>query len=187
MSELRGVPPLPEGWPAARRLAVVPPQVPGGHRQEQRDERAEDWLDRLLADDEFGVQRPARAEVPVWELPPVDSIPDRDPSDDHLIDWDRVKSAVRAVHPVRALAVVGVGLLPAWVWAERVAEPMTREMSVDAAFAGGLVTAVIAGVGAVSGRGLRRWVCAALVVAVVGGTLIADPTRHLVSTWIVGV
>jgi hypothetical protein len=180
-----GVPPLPPGWPQARRLAVVPVQEHGEHDQDQ--ERA-DWLDRLLTDPEFGVQAsvPTAAEVPVWSLPSVDSIPDRDPADVHLIDWDRVRTAVRAVHPVRTLVLLGVAVFPAFVWAQRVAEPMAKDISVDSAFAASVVTSAVAGVGAVCGGRIRRWACAALLVAVVGGTLIADPTRHLISSWIVG-
>ncbi|MCX5207709.1 hypothetical protein OG897_40720 [Streptomyces sp. NBC_00237] len=163
----------------------MPSQVSGEHVQEERAERGSDWLDALWEDPEFGPKRPAN-EVPVWSVPPVNAIPDRDPSDDHLIDWDRVRAAVRAVHPVRTLAVVGVGVWPAFMWAERVAGPMARDVSVDAAFAVAVVTSVVAGVGIAAGRGFRRWACAALLVAIVGGTLLAAPTRNLIASWIVG-
>ena len=125
-------------------------------------------------------------DVEVWPLPDVDEIADRAPSDAHAVDWDRVRAAVRAARPVRTAAVLGAGVLPAVAWADRVAGPMCAAVSVDAAFATAVMTSVLALVGAVTGGRIRRWVCAALLVAAVGGTLIAEPTRHLVAVWIVG-
>ena len=118
-------------------------------------------------------------------LPDVDKIPVRAPSDAHTVDWDRVRSAVRAARPVQALAVLGAGVLPALVWADRVAGPMCAAGDVDAAFAAAVMATALAVVGAVTGGRMRRWMCAALLVAAVGGTLIAEPTRHLVAAWIV--
>ncbi|MFE7268389.1 hypothetical protein ACFU9B_41485 [Streptomyces sp. NPDC057592] len=126
------------------------------------------------------------AEVPVLSLAQVDEIADRAESDDHAVDWDRVRAAVRAVRPVRSLTVIGLGIGPAWVWADRVAGPVSASVSVYAAFAAAVGVCVVAAVGAACGGRIRRWVCAALLVAAVGGSLIADPTRRLVAAWIVG-
>ena len=123
----------------------------------------------------------------VWPLPHVDEIADRAPSDAHTVDWDRVRSAVRAARPVQALAVLGAGVLPAVVWADRVAGPMSAAAGADAAFSMGFMASVFAGLGALTGGRVRRWMCAALLVAAVGGTLIAEPTRHVMAAMFVGV
>ncbi|MFJ8570423.1 hypothetical protein [Streptomyces sp. NPDC093514] len=148
------------------RLAAVP-----GQRAEEGGYDQDAWLNELWSD-------PAYA--------PVDSIPVRAPSDDDAIDWERVRAAVRRVRPVRTLALLGVGVLPALWWAHGVTAPIAAQVSVDAAWAAGVLGAGIAAVGAAAGGRVRRWVSAALLVAAVGGTLIAEPTRHLVAAWIVG-
>ncbi|MFG2716582.1 hypothetical protein ACGFX2_39625 [Streptomyces goshikiensis] len=168
-------------------MVVVPESV---------EEPAEDWLDRLFDDPEWGVSPrvvvyiPAPStsvdDIPEWSLPDVAEIADRAPSDAHAVDWERVRAAVRAVRPVRTLTVIGLGTLPAWVWADRLAGPMSEAVSVHAAFATAVMTSGLAAVGAATGGRIRRWVCAALLVAAVGGTLIAEPTRLLVAAWIVG-
>ena len=180
---------MPPGWPTGRvRLAVVPEA-----RQEQQPDA--DWLDKLWADPEFGVPASAVAGVPAvgsvddlpeWSGPDVAEIADRDPSDAHAVDWDRVKAAVRRARPVRTLAVIGAGVAPAWMWAVRVAAPMSEAVSVHATYATAVLTAAVAVAGAVNGGPARRLVCALLLVAAVGGTLIAEPTRLLVAAWIVG-
>jgi hypothetical protein len=158
-----------------------PPQAAGS---------AGDWWDRRYAGVETvaaeSVSPAPVVEVPVWSLPDVDEIADRAPSDAHAVDWERVRSAVRAVRPVRTLTVLGLGSLPALVWADRVAGPLSAAVSVHTAFAAAVVASGLAVVGVVNGGRFRRWVCAALLVAAVGGTLIAEPTRHLVAAWIVG-
>ncbi|MFG2754695.1 hypothetical protein [Streptomyces xanthophaeus] len=191
MSAASGVPPLPPGWPTARPHLVV---VPEGAR---REEPVGDWLDRLFDDPEFGVsprsvayvpvQASAVDDIPEWSAPDLSEIADRDPSDANAVDWDRVRAAIRRARPLRTLAVIGLGSLPAFVWADRVASPVAANVSVDTAFSTAVITSVIAGVGAVTGGRIRRWACAALLVAAVGGTLMADPTRLLVASWIVGV
>ncbi|MFJ8213224.1 hypothetical protein [Streptomyces sp. NPDC096033] len=121
------------------------------------------------------------------------SIPQQDPQpvpvlapDAHrVVDWDRVRRTVRAVHPVRCLVVIGAGLYPAVVWCNRVAEPLS-ERSVHTAFAAGAVTSAVCLVGLLGGGVLRKWASAILLFAAVGGTLLADPTRNLIATWIVG-
>ncbi|WKV76609.1 hypothetical protein AW27_034230 (plasmid) [Streptomyces sp. PCS3-D2] len=115
-----------------------------------------------------------------------DDIPDLDPTDANAINWDRVRAAVKAARPLRTLTIIGAATLPALIWAEEVALPVTKELSVDAAFATAFMTSVLCAVGMATGGRIRRWVSAALLVAAVGGTLIADPTRSLISTWIVG-
>ncbi|MEV6682233.1 hypothetical protein AB0N09_36035 [Streptomyces erythrochromogenes] len=189
MSAVGGVPPLPPGWPTARPYLVVVPEA----RQEQP---TEDWLDRLFDDPEFGVSPRSVAyvpaptsgvdDIPEWSAPDVDEIADRAPSDNNAVDWDRVRAAIRRARPVRTLTVIGLGTLPALVWADRVAGPVAANVSVHAAFSTAVITSVITGVGAVTGGRIRRWACAALLVAAVGGTLIAEPTRLLVASWIVG-
>ncbi|MET8296368.1 hypothetical protein ABZW02_20175 [Streptomyces sp. NPDC005180] len=104
----------------------------------------------------------------------------------HAVDWERVRAAVRHLRPLRAVVVVSLGLLPAVVWCNRIAEPMAAEIGVHSAAAAGTVTAVAALVGVAGGGRIRRWVAALLLVATVGGTLLADPTRHLIASWIVG-
>ncbi|MGW1186301.1 hypothetical protein ACWD7Y_32760 [Streptomyces drozdowiczii] len=136
-----------------------------------------EWWERPVAD---------APEVPVLSLPEVEEIADRAPSDDHALDWDRIRAAIRAVRPVRCLTVIGLGFGPAWLWADRVAGPVSAAVSADTAFAAAVAACGIAAVGAATGGRVRRWVCAALLVAAVGGSLIADPTRHLVAAWIVG-
>lgn len=115
-----------------------------------------------------------------------DHIPDLDPTDANAVNWDRVRAAIKAARPVRTLTVIGAATVPALVWADRVAVPVTEAISVDAAFATAFMTSVLCAVGMATGGRIRRWVFAALLVAAVGGTLIADPTRSLISTWIVG-
>ncbi|MFE2553616.1 hypothetical protein ACFXGI_34550 [Streptomyces sp. NPDC059355] len=155
---------MPSWWSQGPYLAVVPEQ-----RVEEHDRDA--WLNELWSD-------------PVYA--PVDSIADRASSADDAIDWERVRAAVRRVRPVRTLAVAGLGVLPALWWAQGVTVPLAAQVSVDAAWAAGVLGAGIAAVGAATGGRVRRWVSAALLVAAVGGTLIAGPTRHLVAAWIVG-
>ncbi|MDD9376498.1 hypothetical protein M8Z33_07395 [Streptomyces sp. ZAF1911] len=113
-------------------------------------------------------------------------IPVRASDAHHAVDWERVRAAVRRLRPVRLLVVVGAGLYPAVVWCSRVTEPLAAERGVDAAFAVGAVTAVVCVVGLAGGGALRRWVAGLVLCAAVGGTLLAAPTRQLISTWIVG-
>ncbi|WP_331718203.1 hypothetical protein OG280_41655 (plasmid) [Streptomyces virginiae] len=115
-----------------------------------------------------------------------DHIPELDPADANAIDWDRVRAAIKAARPVRALTVIGLATVPALVWADRIAVPVTQAVSVDAAFATAFMTSVLCAVGMATGGPIRRWTCAALLVAAIGGTLIAEPTRSLIATWIVG-
>lgn len=88
-------------------------------------------------------------------------------------------------HPEPA-AVLGAGLFPAVVWCNRVAEPLSTERSVHIAFAAAFVTSIGCAVAFASGGRIRRWVASITLFAAVGGTLLADPTRHLIATWIVG-
>ncbi|MFD9621880.1 hypothetical protein ACFWB2_32030 [Streptomyces virginiae] len=116
----------------------------------------------------------------------TDNIPVLAPDAHHAVDWARVRAAVRAVRPMRTLTVVGVGLFPAVLWSEHVAYRMTSEVGVDSAFAVGCLTATVCAVGMATGGRTRRWAFAVLLFAAVGGTLISAPTRHLITTWIVG-
>ncbi|MEV6332283.1 hypothetical protein [Streptomyces sp. NPDC051909] len=146
--------------------------VPEQRTEEQAGQGGRDeWLDELWSD-------PAYA--------PLDSIADRAPSDDDAVDWERVRAAVRRARPVRTLTVLGAGVLPALWWAHGVAVPLSVEMSVDTAWAAGVLGTGIAAVGIATGGRVRRWVSAALLMAAMGGTLIAEPTRQLVTAWIVG-
>lgn len=113
-------------------------------------------------------------------------IPTLAPTAHHTVDWDRVRMAVRAVRPVRSLSLLALGVAPALLWAEKVATPIAREASVDTAFAAAFLISGICAVGIATGGRIRRWIFGALLVSAVGGTLLADPTRHLISTWIVG-
>ncbi|MCX4547244.1 hypothetical protein [Streptomyces sp. NBC_01565] len=115
-----------------------------------------------------------------------DHIPELDPADAKAVDWDRVRAAIKAARPARALTVIGAATVPALVWADRIAVPVTQAVSVDAAFATAFMTSVLCAVGMATGGPIRRWTCAALLVAAIGGTLIAEPTRSLIATWIVG-
>ncbi|MFD4243266.1 hypothetical protein ACFWP3_16945 [Streptomyces sp. NPDC058525] len=108
------------------------------------------------------------------------------PDAHHSVDWDRVRATVRRLRPLRALAVLGVGLFPAVQWSNHVTYRMTAAVGVDTAFAVGCLTAVVSAVGCATGGRIRRWASAVLLVAAVGGTLIAEPTRHLIAAWIVG-
>ncbi|MFD5110350.1 hypothetical protein [Streptomyces cinereoruber] len=134
--------------------------------------RGDDWLDALWSDPSY--------------YTPLESIADRVASDDDAVDWERVRAAVRRARPVRSLLVLGAGVLPALWWAHGVAAPLADRVSVDAAWAAGVLGAGIGAVGVVSGGRLRRWMSAALLMAAVGGTLLAGPTRTLIATWIVG-
>ncbi|MEU8545309.1 hypothetical protein AB0C52_35800 [Streptomyces sp. NPDC048717] len=116
----------------------------------------------------------------------IELIPDRDPASDNAVDWDRVRASIKALRPVRALFVLGLAPFPALLWAERVAVPVTRNLGADGAFATAFMTSALCAIGMATGGRIRRWVLGALLVAAVGGTLIADPTRHLVATLIVG-
>lgn len=115
-----------------------------------------------------------------------DHIPDLDPTDANAVDWDRVRAAIRAVHPLRTLTVIGIATAPAFAWADGVATPMSANVSVDAAFSTAFVTSMVCAIGMATGGRIRRWVSAALLVAAVGGTLISEPTRSLIAAWIVG-
>ncbi|MGW6413062.1 hypothetical protein ACWF95_38950 [Streptomyces vinaceus] len=115
-----------------------------------------------------------------------ENIPVLAPDANHAVDWYRVRAAVRALHPFRTLSLMCAAMLPAVAWAEKIATPVATERSVDTAFAIAFVTSMICAVGMATGGRIRRWVSAALLVAAVGGTLISEPTRHLVLTWIVG-
>lgn len=115
-----------------------------------------------------------------------EQIPTLAPTAHHAVDWDRVRVAVRTLRPVRSLVLLALSAAPALLWAEKVATPIAREASVDTAFAAAFLTSGICVVGIATGGRIRRWVFGALLVAAVGGTLLADPTRHLISTWIVG-
>lgn len=116
----------------------------------------------------------------------ADRIPVLAPDAQHTVDWGRVRATVRALHPVRSLSVMCVGMLPAVVWADRVATPVAAARSVDTAFAITFVTSMICAVGMATGGRIRKWTSAVLLFAAVGGTLISAPTRHLITTWIVG-
>lgn len=116
----------------------------------------------------------------------TEQIPTIAPTAHHTVDWDRVRMAVRALRPIRSLSLFALGVAPAMLWAEKVAAPIAREASVDTAFAAAFLTSGICAIGIATGGRIRRWVFGALLVAAVGGTLLASPTRHLISTWIVG-
>ncbi|MFF2191719.1 hypothetical protein [Streptomyces sp. NPDC058157] len=118
--------------------------------------------------------------------PDPDHIPILAPNAHHAVDWDRVRSTIRRLRPLRAVTVLGVGLFPAVVWCNRVAEPLSAERSVHTAFAVAFVTSLGCGVGFAMGGRIRRWVASITLFAAIGGTLLADPTRHLIATWIVG-
>ncbi|MCX5079380.1 hypothetical protein OHA84_38705 [Streptomyces sp. NBC_00513] len=115
-----------------------------------------------------------------------DHIPELDPTNAHAVDWDRVRAAIKAARPVRTLTVIGLATVPALVWADRVAVPVTEAVSVDAAFSTAFITSMVCAIGMATGGRVRRWACAALLVAAIGGTLIAEPTRSLIAAWIVG-
>ncbi|MFE2305009.1 hypothetical protein [Streptomyces sp. NPDC059411] len=115
-----------------------------------------------------------------------ENIPALAPDAHHTIDWDRVRATVRALRPVRTLPLMCAAMLPAVVWAERVAAPVSTERSVDTAFAIAFVTSMVCAVGMATGGRIRRWTSAVLLFAVVGGTLISAPTRNLIVSWIVG-
>ncbi|KJY37149.1 hypothetical protein [Streptomyces katrae] len=122
-------------------------------------------------------------------LPPQQEpahIPVLTPDAHHAVDWDRVRATIRRLRPLRALAVTAVGLYPAVMWCNRIAGPLAAERGVHTAFAAGAITTVVCAVGVASGGGLRRWIAGLGLVGAMGGTLLADPTRHLVVTWIVG-
>lgn len=125
-------------------------------------------------------------EFPVRSLPDIDQIPDRAPSDDHAVDWDRVRSAVRAARPVRAVTMLGLGVPLAMAWAEWVTRPVCIAVDAETAYGASVMASLLAMAGAVRRGRIRRRACAALLVAAVGGTLIVEPTRHLVTAWIVG-
>ncbi|MEU9857242.1 hypothetical protein [Streptomyces sp. NPDC047974] len=118
--------------------------------------------------------------------PEPDHIPTLAPNSHHTVDWDRVRAAVRALRPVRSLTLLALATAPAFLWAEHVATPVSQDMGVDTAFAAAFLTSGICAVGIATGGRIRRFLFAALLVAAVGGTLLADPTRNLISTWIVG-
>ncbi|MET9730632.1 hypothetical protein ABZZ79_08215 [Streptomyces sp. NPDC006458] len=103
----------------------------------------------------------------------------------HTVDWDRTRAAARTLRPIRSLSLLALGVVPALLWAEQVATPIA-ETSVDTAFAAAFLTSGICAVGIATGGRIRRWALSALLVAAVGGTLLAAPTRHLISAWIVG-
>ncbi|MCX4783323.1 hypothetical protein [Streptomyces sp. NBC_01264] len=108
------------------------------------------------------------------------------PDAHHAVDWARVKRSIRALRPVRSAGVVSVGLFGAVVWAERVAAPVAAARSVDTAFAIAFWVSMVCAIGMATGSRMRRWSSAVLLFAAVGGTLLAAPTRHLISAWIVG-
>ncbi|MFI5638321.1 hypothetical protein ACIA8H_12990 [Streptomyces goshikiensis] len=117
---------------------------------------------------------------------PYGQIPALDADAHHSVDWDRVRATIRRLRPIRALAVVSVGLFPAVVWCNQIAEPMAAELSVHAAFAAAFVTSLACAVGFAMGGRIRRWISSVVLFAAVGGTLIAEPTRQLIAAWIVG-
>lgn len=158
-----------EFWAREERWLSAVPEQRTEEPAEQHDRDA--WLDRLWSD-------------PVYT--PVDSIADRAASADDAVDWERVRGAVRRIRPVRTLVACGLGVLPAMWWAHGVAVPLSVGMSVDTAWAAGVLGAGIGAVGFAAGGRVRRWVSAALLMAAVGGTLIAEPTRDLVAAWVVG-
>ncbi|MER6218258.1 hypothetical protein ABT213_29930 [Streptomyces sp. NPDC001674] len=116
----------------------------------------------------------------------TEHIPVLAPDAHHAIDWNRFRATIRRLRPVRAIAVLSAGLFPAVVWCNRVAEPLSSARSVHTAFAVAFVTSLLCGVGFASGGRIRRWGSSIVLFAAVGGTLLADPTRHLIATWIVG-
>lgn len=113
-------------------------------------------------------------------------VPTLAPDAHHTVDWDRVRATIRRVRPVRLAVVAGLGLLPAVVWCNRVALPLAAGPGVDTAFAAGVVGLALGAIGLAGGGRIRRWISAALFVAALGGTLLAAPTRNLISIWIVG-
>lgn len=114
------------------------------------------------------------------------TIPTLTPDTHHTVDWHRVKAAARHVVNARTVAAAVAAPALAVVWADKVAEPVTRAASADSAFAIAFFTSGLCAVGIALGGRLQRWALTALLVAAVGGTLAAAPTRHLVSVWIVG-
>ncbi|MFJ4777399.1 hypothetical protein [Streptomyces sp. NPDC088762] len=115
-----------------------------------------------------------------------DHIPVLAPSAHHAVNWDRVRATIRRLRPLRALALLSVGLFPAVVWCNRVAEPLSAERSVHIAFAAAFITSLACGLGFAMGGRIRRWISSVVLFAAVGGTLLATPTRHLIAAWIVG-
>lgn len=114
-------------------------------------------------------------------------VPTLAPDAHHTVDWDRVRATIRWVRPVRLAVVAGLGLPLAVVWCNRVALPLaTNGPGVDTAFAAGVVGVALGAIGLAGGGRIRRWISAALFVAALGGTLLAAPTRNLISIWIVG-
>ncbi|MFZ3497143.1 hypothetical protein ACODT5_28635 [Streptomyces sp. 5.8] len=116
----------------------------------------------------------------------TDRIPVLTPDAHHSIDWNRVRATVRALRPVRTLTLISAAMFPAVVWAEQVAIPVSAEVGVNTAFAIACITSTVCAVGMATGGRIRRWASAALLMAAVGGTLLAAPTRHLMTIWIVG-
>ncbi|MFJ8209703.1 hypothetical protein [Streptomyces sp. NPDC096033] len=113
-------------------------------------------------------------------------IPTLDPDAHRAVDWTRVRATIRRLRPLRAVAVLCVGLFPAVVWCNRVAEPLSAGRSVHTAFGTAFITSLVCAVGFASGGRIRRWVSAVVLFAAVGGTLLAAPTRNLIAAWIVG-
>ncbi|MFB6518730.1 hypothetical protein [Streptomyces sp. NPDC056401] len=116
----------------------------------------------------------------------AERVPTLAPDAHHSVDWARVRTTVRALHPVRTLFLMCAAMLPAVAWAERIATPVANERGVDTAFSIAFVVSMIGAVSIATGGRIRRWVSAVVLFAAVGGTLIAEPTRHLIAAWIVG-
>ncbi|MFZ3475196.1 hypothetical protein ACODT3_41235 [Streptomyces sp. 4.24] len=109
-----------------------------------------------------------------------DQIPDLAPDHDHTLDWDRI----RAARPLRKIALVAAASLPAMAWADWVATPISEAVTVDAAFSVAFITSMVCALGMLSGGPLRRFLLSWLLIAAVGGTLISDPTRHLIAAFV---
>ncbi|AXE23550.1 hypothetical protein C0216_08810 [Streptomyces globosus] len=112
-------------------------------------------------------------------------IPTLAPDAHHAVDWDRVRVTIRRLRPLRAIAVLSAGLFPAVVWCNQVAEPLAADENVHVGFAAAFITSLLCGFGFAAGGRIRRWVTSVVLFAAVGGTLLAEPTRHLITAWIV--